>query len=463
MRITLAASITPDASSAPVSLYWSRHLEEEQRDGMAFAKYSRFLVHKSSATIDAALRSVIRSAYSNVSRFRAALDAAGIVPEAIQSQADLRRLPMSSRDEFSGCSISTYTHRDVDLSQCRKSITSGSTGVPLDVYMSQSEAAYRKLILLNAIHKNIRRALPFRIVEVGTGGAVGITTRRKARRFYPVNVCHISRTLPVGEQLERLVQARPHVITGHPSCLELVAEDLHTRPRGFAPRLVVCRGELLSDSTRSKLRESFGCKVVDYYNCDEVGNIAWECPENELKLHINTDACVVEIVDESGALLPAGTEGRILVTNLFNHTMPFVRYNLGDRGSLLGEEEACSSCGYLGPSLALVAGRSEDYYWLPDGRRLSPRVIDTLMMASTLTTSSGKPYYAKRYQCIQETRGMIRVLVLPRNHAPSDLAARIARSIEGIGPGITCRVEYVDAFPSSPSGKHRSIISKVWA
>ena len=327
--------------------------------------------------------------------------------------------------------------------------------------MSRSEAAYRKLVLFNAIRRNVRFALPFRIVELGTG-AIGITTRRQARQLDPVQVCHISRTLSIDEQMQRLIRARPHVITGHPSCLELAARELHWRPPGFAPRLVVSRGELLRDSTRSVLREAYGCKIVDYYSCDEIGNIAWECPANRHRLHISTDGCVLEIVDESGALLPAGAEGLILLTSLFNCTMPFVRYRLGDRGSLLGEGETRCSCGYSGPSLASLAGRDEDYYWLPDGRRLSPRVIDTLI-GSALTASGGEPYYAKRFQSIQETRDTIRVLVLPADHAPGDLAARISRTIEAIGPGITCRVEYVDPFPSSPAGKHRAIKSKVGA
>lgn len=432
---------------------------EEGGGGMIFDKYARFLVHKSPAAIDAALRSIIHSAYAEVSHFRDKLDAVDITPEAIQSRRDLPSLPMTSRDEFLDSPASEYTNRNADLSRCYKSSTSGTTGIPLDIYMSRSEAAYRKLVLFTGIRRNVRCSLPFRIVEVGTG-EIGITRRRQARRFDPVPVYHIARALPIDEQLERLIRARPHVITGHPSCLESVAEKLHRRPPGFAPRLVVCRGELLRDSTRSMLRETFGCKIVDYYSCDEIGNIAWECPVDEHKLHINTDGCVVEIVDESGAPLPAETEGLILVTNLFNRTMPFVRYRLGDRGSLVGKGNIRCSCGYAGPSLALLAGREDDYYWLPDGRRLSPRVIDTLI-GSTLVAPGTEPHYAKQYQCIQETRDTICVLVLPADHAPGDLAARISKTIEGVGAGIRCRVEFVEAFPPSPSGKHRSIMSKV--
>ena len=427
---------------------------------MTFDKYARFLIHKSSAAIDAALRSIIRSAYADVSHFRCKFDIVNITPDAIQSRRDLQRLPMTSRDQFLYRPASEYTNRNADLSRRHKSSTSGTTGIPLDIYMSPSEAAYRKLVLFHAMRRNVHFALPFRIVEVGTG-LIGITRRRQARRFDPLQVHHIARSLPVEEQLERLIRARPHIITGHPSCLELVAERLHHCPPGFAPRLVVCRGEFLRDSTHSLLQESFGCKTVDYYSCEEIGNIAWECPEDDHKLHISTDGCVVEIVDAGGAPLPPETEGLIVVTNLFNRTMPFVRYHLGDRGSLLSGGDVRCSCGYSGPSLKLLAGREDDYYWLPDGRRLSPRVIDSLI--SSVLAAPGDEFYAKRFQCIQETRETIRVLMLRADHAPGDLAAKISQAIEGIGPGITCRVEFVDEFLPSPTDKQRSIISRVKA
>jgi hypothetical protein len=69
---------------------------------------------------------------------------------------------------------------------------------------------------------------------------------------------------------------QPHVITGHPSCIELVAESINLLPVGFAPWLVVSRGEILHGRTRALLEEVFGCRVDNYSNCDEIGNIAWD-------------------------------------------------------------------------------------------------------------------------------------------------------------------------------------------
>lgn len=422
---------------------------------MVLSKYSRFQLHKAPSTIDSVLRSSIRSAYANVSSFRSALDAIGGSPEAIRSRDDLPRLPMSSRSDFLDRPISESTHRRVNLKRCRKSRTTGTTRAPLDVYMNQMEAVYRKLVLLNAMRRNVRFTLPFRISEVGTG----ILKKRSARRLDPVIVSHIPRVLLLDEQLDHLIRSRPHVITGYPSCLELVAEKLHHRPPGFAPRLVVCRGEMLSGSTRSTLTDAFACKVVDYYSCAEIGNIAWECPSNRGVLHISTDSCVVEVVDDEGMPLPVGTEGSILVTNLFNHTMPFIRYRIGDSGTLVGGDFTRCVCGYVGPSITSLAGRQQDYFVLPDGRKLSPRVIDTLV--GSISNLGEGPHCVRRYQCIQATRDTIRVLMVPASHAPADLADRLTRAIERNAIGIRCSVEIVADLPSAPSGKHRQVVSKI--
>ena len=97
--------------------------------------------------------------------------------------------------------------------------------------------------------------------------------------------------------------------------------------------LVVCRGEVLDEQTRSLLAKAFAGKIVDYYNAEEIGNVAYECPDDHEKMHVNTGSCILEILNDQGVSKGLGEEGRIVVTNLFNHTMPFIRYDLGDRGT----------------------------------------------------------------------------------------------------------------------------------
>ena len=345
------------------------------------------------------------------------------------------------------------------MSRCYTSQTSGTSGTSLSVTMSQTEAFYRKLLLLRAIYRNMQRKLPLTVVEIGTG-EVGIEKRRGLRWMDPVRVVRIPRSVSIPEQRSLLLQTRPNVITGHPSCMELVAESLNGLPSSFKPDLVVSRGEILYDKTRVLLEQTFGCRVANYYSCDEIGNIAWECPDERGKLHVNTDGCFIEVVDEDGSLVPDGEEGFILVTNLFNRTMPFIRYKLGDRVTSLPSSNQRCSCGYTGQSLDLVFGRVDDYCWLPDGRRISPQVIATAIAAATRVGNSNN-YLIGQYQVVQEAIDTICVRTVRLEDTPADMCLQIAQSIERLGDGITCEVEWVESLPIESTGKRRKIVSAV--
>ena len=63
-------------------------------------------------------------------------------------------------------------------------------------------------------------------------------------------------------------------------------------------------------------------------------------------------------MDDKGKPVPVGGEGRILVTNLHNYAMPFIRYDIGDVGAL--SDKACP-CGRGLPLLAKLTGRTTDF------------------------------------------------------------------------------------------------------
>jgi len=126
---------------------------------------------------------------------------------------------------------------------------------------------------------------------------------------------------------------------------------------------------------------------------------------------------------------------------------------------MLGKGDARCTCGHRGATLSLLGGREDDYCLLPNGRKLSPRVLDTVL-GLAISAPKGEGYYAKQYQCLQETERLFRVLIRPTDNAPADLPARITRAIEDLDPEITCRVEYVEAIPQSHSGKHHSIVPR---
>ena len=54
-------------------------------------------------------------------------------------------------------------------------------------------------------------------------------------------------------------------------------------------------------------------------------------PDNADMLHVNSERAVVRVVRDDGTAAAVGERGRVLLTDLANHVMPFINYDIGDR------------------------------------------------------------------------------------------------------------------------------------
>ncbi|MCX6095050.1 MAG: AMP-binding protein, partial [Candidatus Bipolaricaulota bacterium] len=348
-----------------------------------------------------------------------------------------------------------------DPKRCVRVGTSGSTGLPLNVYMSRPESLYRRLLLWRAWGFLVPLRLPLTVVDIGSW--VEADTAIRIDRRGPVRVVRVSIALPPREQTAIIQRFRPQVISGYPTALDIVATEggapMHR------PSLVACRGEVLDPETRHNIEQVFGARVADFYNSEEVGNIAWECPLDPTVLHVNTDGCIVEIVDDAGHRIPDGVEGRIVVTNLYNETMPFIRYDLEDRGTLCSEGEGVCDCGSRAPRLRALGGRDDDYVYLTDGRRISPRLVATAVNRAFSGRSplGGFDRHFRRFRIIQDRIDHVRIDIVPEPGPRSvpDFAAVIAPALAKIHPTLACTIAVVDRLDPGPSGKYRKVVSLI--
>ena len=76
------------------------------------------------------------------------------------------------------------------------------------------------------------------------------------------------------------------------------------------------------------------------YASREVSVIGSSC-EKIHKIHINMYHKFVEIVDTYGNSLNEHKKGSIIITDLINYTMPLIRYNIGDVGSIDYSQCSC--------------------------------------------------------------------------------------------------------------------------
>ncbi|MBO4818707.1 MAG: phenylacetate--CoA ligase family protein [Firmicutes bacterium] len=159
----------------------------------------------------------------------------------------------------------------------------------------------------------------------------------------------------VDKIVAQLNEFQPAMIGGYPSNLELLIDEAEAGRLKISPVLIMTGGEYLSDELRKRLSDSFRCYVQTSYSCTEGGTVACECEKQHF--HINDDWLIVEPVDAEGNPVPDGVRSdKILLTNLYNYTQPFIRYEVTDR--VIMHHEPCG-CGDLSPWIELE-GRTDD-------------------------------------------------------------------------------------------------------
>jgi phenylacetate-CoA ligase len=245
---------------------------------------------------------------------------------------------------------------------------------------------------------------------------------------------------------------RPKLIIGYVDSMFELARFVQREKMAIRPQsAIITSAGTLMPFMRETIEGVFQCKIFDRYGSREVNDIAGECAAHR-GLHVFPWGCYVEIVDDQGQRLPAGTEGNILVTCLSNYAMPLIRYQIGDRGIL--STEANCVCGRRGKILEKILGRNEDMFKMTNGMRIYGGYFNFLLYF--------RPWILK-YQIIQKSYSWIlfKIKQSEQGSSPEELAD-ITRKVRTL-MGEDCRVdfEFVDDITSSPSGKYRYILSEV--
>lgn len=329
-------------------------------------------------------------------------------------------------------------------SASRTVTTSGSGGMPLQLPMSPFRHARQ--------HAEILYYTGWFGYHVGDPHAyVSISGAKTRLTAWMQNEQHLHAdaigTRWCRDALHHLAKRPFRVLIGYPSTLEMLAVTARENrdALNFDIGTVVTIGEPLEPSTRSVIREMFGCPTVSRYAARELGVVAHEC-EHE-RFHVNSASFEVELIDDAGRpVTEPGRRGRVVVTDLFARRVPIVRYELGD---LATWDESCD-CGRPGPTFGRVDGRTTEVIDAPDGTAVSGfRVNSALRHAGNI----------RQFQFQQLDEGY-RILVVPSGSmedARRDLAEATHDLRSVLGEDARIRIERVDAIPADASGKRPNV------
>jgi len=244
----------------------------------------------------------------------------------------------------------------------------------------------------------------------------------------------------------------PKVILAYvQSIYEMAKFILHHKMKIHQLKSIITSAGVLTPEIRKFIEKIFNVKVYNRYGSREVSVIGSSCI-NDSKIHIDMYKKYVEILDEYNSPVKEHQIGNIFITDLTNHTMPLIRYQIGDRGSL--DFSQCS-CGRGLIRLDNVFGRVVDIFTNEKGERIDGEYFTHLF------------YFRdnlKKFQVIQEDINSIRINLVTINKLNLDksIIEDIIKKIK-IVMGQNCNVlfNYLNDIDPSSSGKFRYTISKV--
>ncbi len=252
---------------------------------------------------------------------------------------------------------------------------------------------------------------------------------------------------PLSKTIEELNQWQPEVLVSYASMAGILAEEQLAHRLRIQPKVVYAASEVLTSQTKKLVKEAWGSEPFNQYVATETASIAAE-HQSCRRMHFFEDLVITEIVDEQYRPVPLGEYGdKILVTTLFSHTQPLIRYELNDSIRVSPEPH---NCGLPFAVLESIQGRVEDSLTLPavsGGQVLiRPLVINRIM---DIVPVSG-------WRVIQQAdNGLVVLLTGARDGMTDDgLVDQISKSLAQEGAQVPyIRVQHVTEIPKTVSGK----------
>ncbi|HEY3396142.1 MAG TPA: phenylacetate--CoA ligase [Armatimonadota bacterium] len=384
----------------------------------------------------------LREAVARAARaphYQRVLGAAGLSAESIQSLDDLRRLPLTTKDDLRAgmpWEFLAVPRREV----VRMHYSSGTTGIATAVYHTRgdlsrwAECVARGLLAVGVTDEDVfQNMMGYGLFTGGLGlhyggelvgcmtipASAGNTARQvQMMRLFETTLLHIlpSYALHVAHYCEQ-------------EGLRM-GEDIKVR-YGFLG------GEPHTEDFRQRIQEAWGAKFYNCYGLSELAGpgVAMEC-RDQGGFHLREDHYLAEILDpQTQEPVAEGEEGELVLTALTREAMPLLRYRTRDVTQFVAEP---CPCGNQHRRLARMRGRSDDMLILR-GVNFYPMQVERVLMAV--------PEVGHNYCLVLTREGDLDRLTVQVELNP-DYSFDDVRSLEGIRTTLA-------------EGLHRELLSKV--
>jgi phenylacetate-CoA ligase len=306
------------------------------------------------------LQAVVTRAWQHVKLFRSRMGELGVKPEDLRSLEDIARFPFTQKSDLRDTypfGLFASPMKDV----VRLHASSGTTGKPIVVAYTKEDVEVWTSVLVRCLagcglHRGdiIQVAYGYGLFTGGLGAHYG--AEALGATVVPAS----------GGQADRQIMLMRDFGVTAVCCtptyfLHLIdrAAELGVDLKKLPLRAGVFGAEPWSDSIRKHIERESSIEAFDIYGLSEIigPGVGCECNRHQ-GLHIFEDHFYPEIVDPvTGAPLPDGFEGELVLTTLSKQAMPMIRYRTRDITMILPGE---CDCGRTLRRIGRIGRRSDD-------------------------------------------------------------------------------------------------------
>ncbi len=334
------------------------------------------------------LRKLIPYIWHNCPVYKQKLDEAGVAPDAIDSIDDIKRLPFTTKEDMRDhYPYGLFSAPQEQINEIH--VSSGTTGNPTLVGYTKDDLHLWGDVMARVLccagaepHDTIQIAYGYGLFTGGLGFHYGAL--EMGLRIIPTSAGQTAR------QLKIMQDFKPRIIACTPSYALYMAEE--AKEMGIDPtqgnwKIGIFGAEPWSDSIRAEIEAAWNMLATDVYGLSEIigPGVAQECTYKD-GLHIFSDVFYPEIIDpNTGADVPEGEDGELVITTLTKQGIPLIRYRTRDVVSMTIEK---CRCGRTSPRISKIKGRTDDMI-VVRGINVFPSQIEHVLVGIEGT----QPYY----------------------------------------------------------------------
>jgi phenylacetate-CoA ligase len=306
------------------------------------------------------LQATLNRVHKNVAFYRKKFDELGIIPEDIRMLSDLTKLPFTAKEDLRF--NYPYGMFAVPLREVvRIHSSSGTTTKPIVVGYTKNDIR----IWSNLVARFMTSAGVTHDDLVQIAFSYGLFTGAFGLHYGAETIG--ASVIPMGtgnteKQILIMQDYKTTVLVSTPSYAVELAQRISQAgidPKTLSLKVGLFGGEPWSEKMRREIESGLLLSATDNYGVSEVigPGVAGEC-RCKCGMHIYEDAFIPEIIDpQTGAVLPAGDAGELVLTTLTKEAFPMIRYRTGDITTL--NYSRCE-CGRTLVRMQGVVRRSDD-------------------------------------------------------------------------------------------------------